>query len=171
MLASDTQACSSIAFRSNESRWGALIYAGLGGWLVYEAASEGGWKGIIAGIGSGAFFALTILGKVMAGPDRSAHLTFDTEGLAAPEVFARKLPWSAISSYSFDSGGPESSPALYIKVANPELFEPKPRGLLQNWLARRNALTGLRVALGRLDCDYDDIDAAFRRFAPSTLKT
>ncbi|SEG79792.1 hypothetical protein [Bosea lathyri] len=162
----DAQAPTSIEFRGNESRWEALFYAGFGVAIIWWAASKGGWTGIVGGIGFGVFFALLTFGKAMAEPDRSVRLAFDADGLLAPNVFARKLPWAAIEGFAFCPGS-EIDDFLFVKVREPKLYEPIPKKPLEFWPVTQ---TGFRLAIAPLGCAPDDIEAAFRRFAPGIPK-
>ncbi len=161
----ETKASNRVEFRGNESRWEALFYLGLGGAIVAYFVSKGGWTAIIGGGIFGFLFLLLAFGKAFGELNRSVHLAFDEEGLTAPQVFARKVPWSAIQSYSFDPN--LEVQAVLVDVVEPVRFEPKVTDPLKNWLV---TWYGFSLPLGGIACSYEDIEDAFRRFAPQVRK-
>lgn len=156
-----------IEFRGNESRLESVFYIGFGGFIVYHVLSLGGWTAIVGGVFFGALFLLLAAVKVFSEPDRQVYLAFDVEGLLAPHVVSRKLPWSAIKGYSLFPGT-ESEGSLFVKVDEIRAFEPISKNPLELWPISPG---GFRVQLHKLDCGPDDIDAAFQRFAPSIPRT
>jgi hypothetical protein len=162
----DAAAPNRVEFRGNESRWEALFYLGFGGVIVTYLVSKGGWTAIIGSAIFGSLFLLVAFGKAFGELDRSIYLAFDEEGLAAPHLFARKVPWSAIRTFSFDAGM-ESGTSLLVDVIEPTLFGPK---VTNPWKASRVGRSGFRLSLDRVACRDEEIELAFRRFAPQVRK-
>ncbi|KFC67248.1 hypothetical protein FG93_03983 [Bosea sp. LC85] len=165
-LPTNTEAPVSIEFRGNESRWEALFYVGFGGWIVYELASKGGWTAVIGVALFGSLFLLLAVGKALGEPDRSVHLAFDEEGLWVPNVFARKVPWPAVQTYFIDPDR-ENGIVLLVGLTEPALYEPKVTEPLKTWPV---TWSGLRLPLHDVACREEEIEAAFRRFAPKVRR-
>ncbi|WP_129155235.1 hypothetical protein [Bosea sp. Tri-44] len=161
----ETNAPNRIEFHGNESRWEALFYLGFGGFLVALLVSKGGWTAIIGGTIFGSLFLLLAFGKAFGDLDHSVHLAFDEEGLTAPYAFAKKVPWDAVQSYSFDTAG--DAPAVLIHLVEPARFEPKVSNPLKTWLV---TWYGCNLPLQGVACSYEAIEDAFRRFAPQVRK-
>ncbi|AZO76977.1 MULTISPECIES: hypothetical protein [unclassified Bosea (in: a-proteobacteria)] len=161
----ETNAPTRIEFRGNESRWGALFYLGVGGAIVAYFVSKGGWTAIV-GVGVfGSLFLLLAFGKAFGELDRSVHLAFDEEGVMIPQAFAKKVPWDAVKSYSFDTPG--DAPAVLLHLVEPARFEPRVTNPLKTWLV---TWYGCNLPLHGVACSYEEIENAFRRFAPQVRK-
>jgi hypothetical protein len=158
----NAEAPASIEFRGNESRWGALFYVVLGGVLVCWLLSRGDETGVVGSIFIGPLFLLLAISKAVNEPDRSVHLALDEEGLLAPHIFERKLPWSAVQSYSLDLISDDGC-ALIVSVSELMRYEPKQTDPLATWPVTPS---GFRLHLGGVAFTEKDVDAAFRRFAP-----
>lgn len=157
-----------IEFRGNESRWEALFYLGACGLVLAYLIPMGGSSAILGGVFFGSLLLLVAFGKAFGEVDRSVHLAFDEEGLTVPHIFARKLPWIAVQSYSFvdrDNGW-----ALNVGLAESKLYEPHKlnfTSFLKPWPLTSS---GFRLPLDGVAGDEKDIELAFRRFAPQVRK-
>lgn len=156
-----------VEFRGNESRWEALFYLGFGGGGIYYFASIGGWAGIVGSAVVGLLAILLSFGKAFGEPDRSIHLAFDDEGLSAPHIFEKKLPWVAVDGYSFEGRWSEDRGALFVSVIEPATYKPKPKDPMETWPV---TTTGFRPQLCGIAGSHDDIEAAFRQFAPQIVQ-
>jgi hypothetical protein len=152
----------SIEFRGNDSRWHAAVDVGLGACIVYAVASAGGWTGIVGGVFVGGLFLLSAFGKAFGELDRTVHLAFDADGLSAPHILERKVPWTAIQAYSVNYGA-ASEGSMFVQVVEPKLYGARITGPLETWPVTP---TGFNLVIHGLDCDDADIEAAFRRFSP-----
>ncbi|MCP4560227.1 MAG: hypothetical protein GY873_15460 [Bosea sp.] len=153
-----------IEFRGNESRWDALFHLGVGGWALAYSIPMGGLEAIVGGF-FGALFLLFAFGQAFRDLDRSIHLVLDAEGITAPSVFVRKVPWDAVQSYSFDPNWDVK--AVLVHLPEPSRFEPKVTDPLAGWPV---TWYGFRLSLDGVACSYEEIEAAFRRFAPQIRK-
>ena len=95
--------------------------------------------------------------------DRSPQLVFDSEGLTAPGLFGRKLPWAAITD--FEVVDAREGPALILTVPDANPFEPS-RASSDNVIAGLVGSHSFRLEIAALEGDGADVEAAFRRFAP-----
>ncbi len=161
----ESKASNRIEFRGNESRREAWLYLGLAGAAVAYFASKDRGTAVIGGGIFGFWFLLLAFGKAFGELDRSVHLAFDEEGLTVPRVFARKVPWSAIQSYSFDPN--LEVHAVLVDVVEPVRFEPKVTDPLKTWLV---TWRGFSLPLNEVACSDAEIEDAFRRFAPQVRK-
>ncbi|QEL23518.1 hypothetical protein FQV39_13715 [Bosea sp. F3-2] len=157
----------SLEFRGTDSRWAAIIYIALAGAAIHGAFAEGKAMTMGAVMLVGAALLLAALIKAIEEPDRSVRLAFDEEGLLLPHIFEQRIPWPEIPSYSVDN--PEDS-NLYVSIVGPDRFGIKSKGQYGGWDNFTKALTRFHVSLDYVDCTYDDIDAAFRRFAPAARR-
>lgn len=167
-LPAETNAPNRIEFRGNERRWEALFYLGACGLVLAYLIPMGGSTALLGGVFFGSLLLLVAFGKAFGELDRSVHLAFDEEGLTAPHIFARKLPWIAVQSYSFvdrDNGW-----ALNVGLAEPKLYEPHKlnfTNFLRPWPLTRS---GFRLPLVGVAGSEKEIEAAFWRFAPQVRK-
>jgi hypothetical protein len=99
--------------------------------------------------------------------DRSPQLVFDSEGLTAPGLFGRKLPWAAITG--FEVVEPSEGTALILTVPDANRFEPS-RASSDNDIAVLVGSDRFRLEIGALDGTRADVEAAFQRFAPHLRK-
>jgi hypothetical protein len=150
-----------LEFRGNESRRGALADTGLGAGIVLLTALEGSWTALVCGALFGGSFLLSAFGQTFGELDRSVHLAFDEVGLTMPRAFHQRIPWSAITRYSFEQDDAQFD--LLVHIDNPRLYEPRTEAPLATWAA---TWFGARLPLDWTSGDVDAIEAAFRRFAP-----
>jgi hypothetical protein len=160
----ETIAPTRIEFRGDESRRDALFHLGVGGLALAYSISMGGLEAIFGGF-FGALFLLFAFGQAFRELDRSIHLVLDEEGITAPSVFVRKVPWDAVQSYSFDPNCDVK--AVLVHLPEPSRFEPKVTDPLAEWPV---TWYGFRLSLDGVACSYEEIEAAFRRFAPQVRK-
>lgn len=165
-MQTSAEAPASIKFRGNESRWEALFYVGLGGLIIHHLLSRDSSTAVVGSVLFGSLFLILAFGKALGEPDRSVHLAFDVEGLEVPNVFARKVPWTAVQTYSIDPDR-ENGLVLLVGLAEPALYEPKVTDPLKTWPV---TWSGFRLPLHNVACGEEEIEAAFRRFAPQVRR-
>lgn len=99
-------------------------------------------------------------------PERRVDLAFDGEGLSVPTIFDQKLPWSAVKRFAFEMWS-EAGLMLYVEIAEPKSYGPRSRLSLPTWPGFPH---GFRLSLDTIACSKDEVEAAFRRFAPQVRK-
>jgi hypothetical protein len=170
-MSDDQLPLASVEFRGNERRWETLCYLFAASAIVtgfIKFMSTGGSHWIVGGmfITPLVFFAL---GRASRDFDRSIHLAFDEEGLTIPRVFTRKVPWTAVQSYSF---APDSNNGLVLSIGliEPKLYGPQILMASNFRMSWPYARSGVRVSLDGVAGGEKEIDATFRRFAPQVRK-
>lgn len=163
----ETNAPNRIEFRGNGRRWEMGFYLCAAGAIVTTFINfirTGGSAPIVGGLLI-APLVLFALGRASRDLDRSVHLAFDEEGLTVPDILTRKVPWTAVQSYSFDPGRNKEL-VLSVGLIEPKLYRPH---ILDFTRFRRPwpfPRSGVRLSLAGVAGGEKEIDAAFRRFAP-----
>ncbi|MBL8588327.1 MAG: hypothetical protein JNK46_07345 [Methylobacteriaceae bacterium] len=103
--------------------------------------------------------------RARAAVDRAPRLSIGDDGVDMPDLFAERVPWTAVRKMSvFTTRGGGAYAAFHVVEPERYGFRPGPLARIENALG-----LGLRVNLSRLDGDADAVRAALRRHAPAAL--
>jgi hypothetical protein len=103
--------------------------------------------------------------RARAAVDRAPRLSIGDDGVDMPDLFAERVPWTAVRKMSvFTTRGGGAYAAFHIVEPECHGFRPGPLARIENAIG-----LGVRVNLSRLDGDRDAVRAALRRHAPARL--